>query len=90
MGHYASEVGYYDGRPSTPDDQNGYLPENKKLIEDFYAPEYPGTGSSCPRCGASLDWNWTRVRGVITHIKWHENLEAILQHQPRPYPGRRL
>ncbi len=52
--------------------------EDRAKIKAFYEPEYSGTGSSCPRCGASLDWNWSVATDLLLHIDWHENLvEAI-------------
>lgn len=84
MGHYASEMPDYDDQPASRA-ETGY--DNKDVIHDFYAPEDPGTGSPCPRCGAKIRWHWMNVDGLLLHIKWHENLNAWVRGQNRPYPG---
>lgn len=60
---------------------------DREKIREFYAPDRTGTGSSCPRCGAALDWNWSAATDLLLHIKWHENLNAWVRGQNRPYPG---
>lgn len=62
--------------------------EQRKIIYKFFGDsEHVGTGSSCPRCGASIEWNYINGDDMILHIKWHENLQAISGHQSKPYPG---
>ena len=65
MGHYASEMG--DDRPRWAEGRvSGY--DHREKIEAFTD---GNAGSSCPVCGASLDWNWAEARNLIRHIDWH-------------------
>lgn len=80
MGHYLSEMGGYDRRPKVSDSE-------ETVIKKFFGEEYTGINSACPRCGAELEWHYTDAENLLLHIKWHENLNAILRHQSSPYPG---
>jgi len=64
--------------------------EDRKLIDEFFGnPERVGAGSSCPRCGASVNWNYINGKDMLLHIKWHENLVTSICHGA-PYPGMRI
>lgn len=80
MGHYASEMGDYTSPARIPDSE-------REAIKAFFGKEYTGINSPCPRCGASLEWEYTGAQNLLLHIKWHRNLAAILGHQSRPAPG---
>lgn len=81
MGHYLSEMDsdYANNRPK------GLSDDDRKVIHDFYAPEAPGTGTSCPKCGAELSWNWSNADNLFLHINWHRILKDSLG-----YRGARL
>lgn len=61
--------------------------EDRKLIDEFFGnPEHVGAGSSCPRCGASVEWNYINGKNMILHIKWHRNLAGAIK-AGFAYPG---
>ncbi len=51
---------------------SGYEIDEK--IQKFFGREHVGTNSSCPLCGASIEWNWSSADNMNLHIDWHEKI----------------
>jgi len=49
--------------------------QNQSKVQNFFGESFPQTNSPCPRCGASIEWNWVQLKYLLIHINWHEKMK---------------
>jgi hypothetical protein len=84
MGHYASEM----GRPSKDNPSKYLTDDEREALEKFYGQEWVEANSSCPRCGAALQWDYLlrpKVDNLMLHIAWHKKLAALIKSANSPF-----